>query len=131
MKFLWFKRNKDIGLLLIRIFVGVRLIYGVADNVLSWNHMIRFRDFLEQYDFPLPIVSAIISVYAQLIAGLLLVLGWKTRLAALLMIINFLVALVMVHRNQSFEQMTPAMAILFINILLLFQGAGKFSVDRQ
>ncbi len=131
MKFKWFKRNKDIGLLLIRVFVGVRLIYGVADNVLSWDHMIRFRDFLEQHDFPLPIVSAIISVYAQLIAGLLLVLGWKTRLASLLMIINFLVALIMVHRNQSFEQMTPAMAILFICILLLFQGAGKYSVDRQ
>ncbi len=33
--FIWFDDRKDIGVLLIRLFVSVRLIYGVMDNVTS------------------------------------------------------------------------------------------------
>ena len=129
--FKWFDSRKDVGVLLLRLFVGVRLIYGVIDNVISWEHMIRFRDFLEQFNFPLPLVSAVVSVYAQLLAGLMFIVGWKIRWAAILMIINFLVALVMVHWGEKLESMTPALAILFISILFLFQGAGKYSLDNR
>jgi hypothetical protein len=47
------------------------------------------------------------------------------------MIINFLVALVMVHLHDSFEGMTPALAMLFSSILFLFYGAGKFALKRR
>ena len=125
------KYNKDIGILFLRLFIGVRLIYGVLDNVLYWERMIEFRDFLQQFHFPFPLVSAIVSVYAQLIAGILIFVGWKIRWAAAVMIINFLVAIFMVHRNQSFEEMTTPLAILFCNLLFFFTGAGKYSVDRE
>lgn len=123
--------NKDIGILFLRIFIGVRLIYGVLDNVLHWDRMLEFEKFLQQYHFPFPIISAIISVYAQLVAGLLILIGWKIRWAAVFMIINFLVAIVMVHRGQSFEEMTTPLAMLFASLLFFFTGAGKYSVDRE
>lgn len=125
------EHNNDIGILLLRLFVGVRLIYGVFDNVISWEHMIKFRDFLQQFQFPLPLIAAIISVYAQLIAGIMFIVGWKVRYAALLMIINFAIALIMVHWGQTFELMTPAMAILFISILILFHWAGRYSLGKH
>jgi putative oxidoreductase len=93
--------------------------------------MIKFRDFLQQFQFPLPLVAAITSVYAQLIAGTMFIVGWKVRFAALLMIINFAIALIMVHWGQTFDSMTPAMALLFISILILFQGAGRYSLDKH
>lgn len=129
--FAWLDRNKDVGILLLRLFAGVRLVYGVIDNVLSWKHMLLFRDFLQQFHFPVPLLSAIVSVYAQLLAGIMLAVGWKIRYAAILMIINFLVAIFMVHWGQTFEQMTPALALLFISILFLFYGPGKYSLDRR
>jgi len=129
--FIWFDDRKDIGVLLLRLFVGVRLIYGVIDNVTSWEHMIKFRDFLQQFNFPIPLVAAIVSVYAQLLAGVMFILGWKIRFAAILMIINFLIAILMVHWGEKLEPMTPALAILFISILFLFQGAGKYSLDNR
>lgn len=129
--FAWLDRNKDVGILLLRLFAGVRLVYGVIDNVLSWKHMLLFRDFLQQFHFPAPLLSAIVSVYAQLLAGLMFAVGWKIRYAAILMIINFLVAIFMVHWGQTFEQMTPALALLFISILFLFYGPGKYSLDRR
>jgi putative oxidoreductase len=131
MNFGWFRKNRDIGMLLFRLFVSVRLIYGVIDNVLHWDRMIEFSRFLKSYGFPMPLFCAVLSVYAQLIGGLLILIGWKTRFASVIIIINFLVALIMVHRKDSLEAMTPALAMLFGAVLLLFIGAGKYSVDKK
>ena len=125
----WLDQNRDIGVLLLRLFIGIRLIYGVIDNVFSWKHMLQFRDFLQQFNFPVPIASAVVSVYAQLVAGIMIVLGWKIRIAAIFMIINFLVAIIMVHWGESFEAMTPPLAIIFSCFVFLFRGADKYSVS--
>ena len=127
----WLDRNKDVGVLLLRLFIGIRLLYGVQDNIFHWEKMKEFEAFLSQFNFPFPLVCAVVSVYAQAIAGLFILIGFKTRIASLLMVFNFLVALLMVHRNDTFEGMTPALAILFSCLLFFFQGAGKFSVDRK
>jgi len=127
----WLNENKDVGLLLLRLFVGLRLIYGVTDNVISWEHMKAFEVFLQANHFPFPLLSAIISVYAQFICGVMIVVGYHIRFAALVMIFNFLIALIMVHRNDTVEGMTPALAILFCSLYFLFSGAGKISIDRK
>lgn len=129
--FNWLDRNKDVGVIIFRLFIGVRLVYGVIDNVLEWDHMIKFREFLQAFNFPLPLLSAITSVYAQLIAGLMFIVGWKIRYAAILMIINFLIAVIMVHWRDTFEQMTPALGVLFSSVLFLFYGAGRYSLDHK
>ena len=129
--FSWFDKHSDIGILILRLFTGVRLIYGVQDNIFSWNHMKEFESFLQQSGFPFPMVCAIVSVYAQAVAGLLFILGWKTRAGAVLMIINFLIAIIMVHLGQSFEQMTTVLFMLISAVVLLFTGAGRYSLDRN
>ena len=126
-----FAQYKSLGVLILRLFIGIRLIYGVMDNVFNWHHMLLFRDFLEQFQFPFPLVSAVVSVYAQFCAGIMIILGWKIRWAAILMIINFLVALFTVHRTDSFEQMTTVLCIIFIHVLFLFVGPGKYAVERE
>ena len=129
--FSFFKNHKDVGVLLLRIFIGTRLLYGVLDNIFSWSHMLQFKAFLQLFHFPMPLVSAIVSVYAQALCGVLIITGWKIRGAALVMIFNFIVALLMVHRGQTIEQMTPALAMLFGNLLFLFTGAGRYALDRE
>jgi putative oxidoreductase len=127
----WFKTNKDIGVLLLRLFIGVWLIYGVQDNILHWDRMEEFEKFLAGFKFPFPLISAVVSVYAQAIAAVMIILGWKIRIAAIVMIINFIVALLMVHLSHPFNSMIPALSLIFICLLFLFQGAGRFSVDRE
>ena len=129
--FKWLRINQDVGVLLLRLFIGLRLIYGVLDNILHWEKMLEFRDFLHQFGFPVPLASAVISVYGQFIAAVLIILGLKIRYAALVLIVNFTVAWLMVDRHGSIETMTPALAILFCAILFLFQGGGKFSLDKE
>jgi putative oxidoreductase len=126
----WLSSNSDIGLLALRLFIGLRLMYGVADNIFSQEHMVEFAHFLEANAFPLPTLSAIVSVYVQFIGGLLILTGYKIRLASALLIVNFLVALGMVHFKDSVEGMTPALAMLSGCVTLLFTGAGKYSFDN-
>lgn len=127
---LWFSSKSDFGLLIIRLFIGLRIIYGVFDNVISWNKMMEFSEFLKATNFPAPTLCAVLSVYAQFICGILILIGYKTRFAAFILVFNFIVAIVMVHSNDSIEAVTPALAMLFISLGLLFTGAGKWVIEK-
>lgn len=120
---------KGLGLLLFRLFMGARIFLGVWDNVVSSEKMAEFAKFLDGYGVPYPTLSAPLSVYAQMICGLLIILGIQTRFVAFLMVINFLVAFFVVDRHLSLEEMTPALAMLFGSFLLIFEDAGRFSLD--
>lgn len=121
-------RSFDIAMLFIRIPVGFHLIYGVIDNVVSWERMLEFRDFLEAHHFPLPLMSAVISVYVQLLCGIMYILGIRIRIAAAIMIINFIVALVGVHLGDAYPPAFPAIIILSTSVVLFLLGGGRWSV---
>lgn len=127
----FFERRKEYGALFIRIIIGLRLVVGTLDNVVSWERMLEFRDFLESYHMPFPLAAAVISVYAQFICGLLFLAGAWIRIAAIVMIINFIVAYFLVHTGQSLRDSFHPLAILFSSLFFLFHGAGRFSVDQR
>jgi putative oxidoreductase len=127
--FAFFRRHKAYGVLFLRLAMGVFLIYGVQDNILSWERMLEFRDFLQVHGVPFPLVAAHLSVYTQFLVGLMLLLGCGVRLAGLLLIINFTAAIIIVHIGQSFPQYYPAAELLCAGFFYLFNGAGPVSVD--
>ena len=90
--------------------------------------MEEFSEFLSSFGFPFPILSAVVSVYVQFFCGFAILIGYQIRIAAALMVVNFVVALVMVHLNDSIEGMTPALAMLFGSACLFFTGAGKYKI---
>jgi putative oxidoreductase len=121
----------DVGLLLFRVFLGGVLIYGTQDNIVSREQMVEFIDFVTVHGFPYPSLSAHLSVYAQFIAGLLILLGAATRPAALVMVVNFIVALAMVHVGLPFNVNIAPLAMLAGSLLLALHGAGAISVDAS
>jgi putative oxidoreductase len=125
----YFHSRRDYGAIFIRLVAGFHLLYGVMDNVVSWERMLEFRDFLAANGFPFPLQSAVVSVYAQFLCGICFILGLLTRFAASIMIINFLCALT-IHVNGTYPQAFPAIAMLAASCFLLFHGSGKLSVDR-
>jgi len=127
------KPKWDIGVFLLRIFVGLRLLWGVIDNIISWEKMMEFASFLEAHHFPLPTVSAIFSVTVQFICGLLVLIGFKIRIASIILALNFIIALLFVHikSGDTVEGMTPALAMLFGSLTFIFTGAGKISIDKS
>lgn len=127
----YFERRSEFGVLFLRLFIAFVLIYGTMDNVFSWERMLEFRDFLAANGFPYPLLSAHLSAYAQFISGLLILVGLFTRHAALVMIINFLIALGMVHVGLPFNANIAPLAMLFGSLFLLFHGAGPYALDTR
>jgi putative oxidoreductase len=126
----YFSPREAYGAIFIRLIIGLHLIYGVQDNVRDWDRMLEFRSFLEANHFPFPLISAVISVYAQLICGFLFIVGAYVRVAALIMICNFLAALT-VHTNDPYPVVFPALMMLCSSLFLLFHGPGKLSFDER
>ena len=123
------RQQIDAALLALRLFLGVVLIYGTQDNVFNHERMLEFRDFVATHGFPAPLFSAYLSAYAQFICGVLIVVGLMTRAAALVMVINFVVALGMVHWGLPFTANISPLAMLFNSLCLVISGAGAHSVD--
>jgi len=117
-------------MLFVRLIVGFHLMWGTQDNLLSWARMLEFRDFLSAAGVPYPLFAAQLSVYAQFLCGLLFVIGLIIRPAALVMIINFIAALIIAHRTGGYEPAAPALMMLFSSIAFLIHGAGRASLDH-
>ena len=127
--FMSLEKYKDIGVLLIRLAFGARLIYGTLDNLLSYEQMLHFRDFLAYHRFPAPLLAAFCSVIIQFLAGLSFITGIWLRFFSLLMILNFLTAILMVHLGDTYLNTAPAIHLLVVSIFLLLNGAGKWQVS--
>ena len=122
-------RYAAIAPLLLRLFVGFVLVYGTQDNIFDRAKMLEFRDFLASNGFPYPLASAHLSAYAQFLTGGLLLAGLFTRFAALVVVVNFLVALGMVHVGLPFNANIAPLAMLVGGIFFVLQGAPRYSVD--
>ena len=123
------QRFGDFALLLLRVFVGAFLIWGVWDNVTSAERMQEFQDLLAKHGFAAPWFMARLSVYAQLLAGIAFVPGLFTRWAGVVCAINFIVAIVMVDHHGGMRGIFPSACLVFIGLYLATHGAGRFSVD--
>ena len=126
----FFDRYRDYAPFFIRLVVGVILIEGTQDNVFSWARMLEFRDFLAARGVPMPLVGAVVSAWAQLLCGILILLGLWTRPAAAVMVINFIAAIVIAHLDGGFAPARLALLMLFTALFLLFNGPGKPAMSR-
>ena len=127
--FHFFEKHKNYAGVFIRLIIGFHLIYGTQDNVFSYARMGEFAEFLRLRGVPAPLFAAFLSVYAQFICGILFLVGAAVRYAALVMIINFIAALIIAHLGDTYTGMFPALMMLFAACFFMFNGAGRLSVD--
>jgi putative oxidoreductase len=123
------QRFSDFALLLMRLFVGLFLIFGVWDNIADGARMQEFAAFLGKHGFPSPKILAPVSVYLQFAIGLGFVLGMLTRWAGIACVIHFIIAIWMVDRFLGMRGTFPSGCLVVIGLYLATFGAGRFSVD--
>ena len=122
-------RLRDVAVLLLRLFVAFVLIYGTQDNVFHRERMLEFRDSLASNGFPYPLFCAYLSAWAQFLTGILLALGLFTRIAAAIVVVNFVVALLMVHTKTPFSANIAPLAMLVGGLFFVLHGAPRWSLD--
>jgi putative oxidoreductase len=125
----------DLGLLLVRLILGVVLMFHGSQKLFGWFDgigMEGFEKYLESLNIPMPHISAWLSAATEFVGGALIVLGFLTRLVAVPVMVNMLVAVVAAHRHHfavKNEGMEYALMLCVVALALVFTGAGRFSVD--
>ncbi len=122
--------NQKYSEVFIRLIIGFHLIYGTQDNVFAWERMLEFSEFLTNFGFPIPLVSAVVSVYAQFICGILFIIGYQVRIAAVIMLCNFIIALLIVHTGDTYPGAFPAITMLAGSFYFLFNGSKVLNVTN-
>jgi putative oxidoreductase len=123
-------RWSDLTLFGLRALTGAFLMHQTWDNVSSQARMREFVEFLAQHDSALPWLLAPLSVAVQFVSGALLIAGFLTRLAGLLIAANFVVAVLMVHWGQDFAGWWPAIVLVILGMHFAAAGSGRFGIDR-
>ncbi|HEY5884731.1 MAG TPA: DoxX family protein [Pyrinomonadaceae bacterium] len=121
---------KEYGPIFIRLIIGFHLVYGTQDNIFSYARMEEFAAFLSAHNVPFPLFSAFLSAYAQFICGILFIIGAFTRYAALVMMINFIAAILIAHLGDLYPGKFPPLMMLAASGFLFIHGPGELSVDR-
>ena len=77
------------------------------------------------------LASTILVVIAEGICPLLIIIGYKTRLASIPTIITMGVAAFIVHGADPIAMKEKALLFLFAFVAIALLGPGKHSVDRK
>lgn len=122
---------RPVAWLALRLYLGLFLIVGVWDNIVSPERMAEFEAFLRNLNCPSPEIGAPVSVWVQFGIGVALILGLFTRLAGILLTVNFAVAVVLLFAAGAGErELFPPAILVFVGLLLATHGAGSLSADR-
>ena len=126
--------SEDFGKLLLRLSTGSVLLFH---GIFKLSHGIEWIKYTLA-EHHLPGFLAYGAYAGEVIAPILLILGYRTRIAALLTAFDMLVALALVMRSQILviKEMGGGWGVeieamlLFASFALFFTGGGKFSVTK-
>ncbi|WP_299228899.1 DoxX family protein [uncultured Psychroserpens sp.] len=115
----------DLALLILRVgFSGFMLTHGIPKmNMLS-----------NPSDFGDPIgigatLSLILAIIGEVVAPIMLIIGFKTKWAAIPAAITMLVAAFIVHAKDDLATKEHALLYLIAFVVMFLAGAGKYSID--
>ena len=118
----------NFGLLLLRVGFSVGLMthgYGKFMKVIQGNF--EFGDAIGIG----PTFSLILASIGEFIAPILILIGWKTRIASLFPIITMLVAFAIAHDGDPFSTKEKSFVYLIAFLTLYFTGPGKYALGKE
>jgi len=118
----------NVGLLLLRIgFSGMMLTHGIPKLLKMISGDFSFGD-------PIGIgetATLVLAVLCEVFFPILIIIGFKTRLASIPVIITMAVAAFVVHAADPLGTKEKAILFLIGFIAIALLGAGKYSVDKK
>jgi len=125
-KQLWDK--PDLGKLILRVGVSLMMLtHGIPKMMKIFNGNWAFAN-------PIGVgepASLILTVFAEVICSVLLIIGFKTRLSTIPLLITMLVAAFIVHGADPWNKKEFALIYALIYLVIFLVGPGRYSVDKK
>ena len=126
--------NDDTGRLILRLSVGgMMLFHGVA-KIMHPGSLEFIAGMLAGYG--LPSILAYAVFIGEVLAPLMVIVGYKARIGGLLMAVNMLFALVLAHTGDFFSlsehggwMVELQMFYLLTSVAVVFLGSGRHAIN--
>ncbi len=132
----------DTAYLILRLFLGVVFFPHGMQKLFGWFGGYGFSGTYGFFtgSLGIPAVFAVLAILAEGLGSLGLLTGLLTRIAALGITVNMIVAVLMIHYKFGFfvnwdgkqagEGIEYHLLAIAIGIALMIRGGGKWSIDR-
>jgi putative oxidoreductase len=125
--------NSDLAKLLLRITCGgILLFHGIHKVFVEIDHV---KVIVKNAGMPEFIAYG--NIIGEFVAPIFVLLGYKTRIAALIIAFNMLMSIVIAHPDIAFSindyggwMIETNMLYLMTAVVLFFSGAGKYSLSK-
>jgi putative oxidoreductase len=124
--------TKDWAATILRLAVGAIFLAHGAQKLFVF-HFSGVSNMFSHIGIPLPHLSAVVVTLVEFFGGLALILGFGTRVAALLLAIDMVGAIGLVHFKNGFfapRGFEYPFVLLAANIGLMLTGAGALALDN-
>jgi putative oxidoreductase len=118
----------SLGLLVVRLLAGgMMLTHGITKiGRLMSDGPVKFAD-----PFGLgPEISLSMAIFSEVLCAILIMIGFKTRLATFPLMITMLVAAFYAHWDDPFGKKELPLLYFSVFLGILIVGAGKYSIDQ-
>ena len=118
--------NQDIGILFFRVAIGLLMIFPHG-----FSKLVGFGDKMDSFPDPIGLGSPValgLTVFAEVICSLMIILGIKTRYFATPLFITMAVAAFHIHASDPWNVKEKAILFGVAYFTLILTGGGKYSV---
>ncbi len=123
------KNLKPYSAIFIRAAFGFHLIQYTYEDVFGLTAGSNNSEWLGAMGVPFPFFMSWLYILTEFIGGISIIIGFKTRWFSMLLIINFVVAILLVHVGKPYKESFEAIQMLAVSFFFLFNGSGKLSID--
>ena len=124
--------NLDLALLLLRLALGAILLFHGLPKIMNYGATVGA---FQSMQIPAPTLAAIFAVIAEVIGGILILLGIAVDLAGLLVAIDMLGAIFLVHWSNGFDFTKGGwehpFSVLVMALVVALAGPGGYSVGGK
>lgn len=123
-------KNTNLALLVIRLVLAAILLSHGIPKLTGWSSSLGF---FTSVNIPLPTVSLAFAVVAEVVGGILILLGVWVEIAALLVMIDMAGAIFFVVKMAAFDLGRGGMEVVIfaMALALLLAGPGRYALGRK
>ena len=127
----YFPVNLDSALLVLRLALAVVLLYHGLPKLMNFGATVGA---FQSMNIPAPSITAGFALIAEVIGGILLLIGVAVDIAALLVMIDMLGAIALVHWGNGFDFTKGGwehpFTVLCMALALALAGPGRHTIKR-